>query len=114
MQNQKQNNGAKIFQDSITIYDLTKTPFAVVKKHLKTLLAERNYYQLHQSNSGPMIWWSGTKPHGKVKVSGKTEEELMKACYDLAVAQKAHLLVSPLFTDLFLPNDQVERLYEQY
>jgi hypothetical protein len=111
MQNRKQNKGVKIFQDSITIYDMTKTPFAVVKKYFKTLLAERSYYQLYRRNPGTMAWWSGTKP-GKVKVTGKSEKELIKACYDLAVASKAHLLVSPLFTDLFLPNEQVEQLYE--
>lgn len=114
LQSVKRNNEAKIFQDFIKLIDLTKTSYPEVRKYLQTLLAERGFYELAKASSGPKVWWLGVAPFGQVKITGNNEEELLKACYNKAVSLKAYLLVSPLFTDLFMPSDRVEQIYAPY
>lgn len=109
MQENKANSGVKIFQDKIKVYQMAVTPYTPeIKKYLQVLLADRSYYQPERRKWETAVWYTGVKPYGKVQISGKTEEQLLKACYEKAVALKACLLVSPLFTDLFLPGEEVE------
>ncbi len=101
----------KIFQENMRIIDLSRTSYSDVRKYLKTLLAERRYYQLIEENPGPVIWWMGVEPFEKAKLTGATEEELLKACYNRAVKLKAYFIVSPMSTDLFLPGDKIRHSY---
>ncbi len=114
LQSTKRNPETKIFQDTIKVIDPAKIPYLEAKKHLKTLLSERGFYEMFPKKPGPYVWWLGIKPFYKVKITGKNEEELLKACYDKAVANKAYLLVSPLFIDLLMPSEQVEQSYGVY
>jgi hypothetical protein len=109
MQNStRKENEAKIFQETMKIINLNKTPYAEAKKHLKTLLAERGYYRIIKENPGPVIWWMGIEPYENAKLTGNTEEEMLKACYEQAVKLKAYFIVSPMSTDLFMPEDKVQ------
>lgn len=107
MQDTKKDNETRIFQETIKIIDLSKTPYSEGKKYLKTLLAERNYYDLIAENPGPVNWWMGIEPHYKAKLTAKSEEELLKACYDKAAELNAFFLVSPMFTDLYFSEKQI-------
>lgn len=110
MESMKQTGTAVIFQDVIKVFDITKLPFSDAKKYLKTILAERSFYKTDADNPGLCFWWLGLEPYGAMKIEGENEEELLKACYKKAVELKAFLLVSPLFSDLFLSSEQVQQV----
>lgn len=112
MRSDRQKVEVKIFQDTIKYIDPTKTPYSEVKKYLKTILAERDYFQYVSKNPRPVNWWMGIQPHRQARLNGKNEEELLKACYEKAIALKAYLLVSPLFIDLFLPEETLVQAYD--
>lgn len=111
MESMKQKTTSVIFQDIIKIFDITKLSYNEAKKYLKTILAERHFYETYAQNPGLFFWWLGVEPYGSVKIKGENEEELLKACYKEAVELKAFLFVSPMFCDLFLPSEQVQQVY---
>lgn len=111
MESMKQTSTVAIFQDIIKVMDITKLTFQEARKYLKTILAERQFYETYAQNPGLSFWWLGLEPYGSQKIEGKNEEQLLKACYEKAVERKALLLVSPMFTDLFLPAEQVQQVY---
>jgi hypothetical protein len=110
MESVKKAGTAVIFQDIIKVYDITKLSYTDVRKYLKTILAERHFYEIYAKNPGLTFWWLGVEPYGRMKLEGETEEELLNACYKEAVELKAFLLVSPMFSDLFLPGEQVRQV----
>jgi hypothetical protein len=111
MESTNQTSTVAIFQDVIKIIDMTKLPYNDAKKYFKTILAERQFYEIYAENPGLCFWWLGVEPFGSIKIDGKSEEELLKTCYGKAVERKAFLLVSPMFTDLFLPGEQTQQAY---
>jgi hypothetical protein len=104
----KSKSGVKIFQANVIIIDPAKSPRADIGKYFKAILADRGFYRLIADKNRPktMDWWlaADKKP---TKVSGQTEEELVQKAYGAALKNKAVLLYSSLFTDLFLPADQL-------
>lgn len=111
LQEMKEKTAVKIFQENITVFNLANSSYEQVKKCFKTILADRHFYQNYTGKNGPIVWWIGLKPFGEVKITAANTEQLMKKLYDFGVAHKAVLLDSPLFTDLFLPGDQIQQTY---
>ncbi|MCL6613910.1 MAG: hypothetical protein K6U03_04725 [Firmicutes bacterium] len=104
----KEKTAVKIFQAGVSIIDPTTLSYEQAKQYFKPILAERGYYTYIKQPNRPktLDWWLASDDH--TKISGKTEEELMRQAYDKALAQKALLLSSPLFTDFLIQTDKAK------
>jgi hypothetical protein len=115
LSSEKKDPQAEIFQADIKIIDPAKLSYGDIKGYLKTILAGRGFYDVTgQINpSKPIVWRVDTKDDNS-NIKGNSDEELCMGTYQFAVKHKALLLVSPLFTDLFLPSDQVSYYTQGY
>lgn len=112
LQEVKEKTSVTIFQENITVVNCIDSSYEQCKKYFKTMLADRKFYQSFNGKNSPITWWIGLTPFGKVNITADNSDQLMKKLYDFAVSHKAVILDSPLFTDLFLPSDQVEFVYD--
>lgn len=114
----KEQPEVEIFQSNIKLIDSSSLTYEEMKGYLKTILAERGYYKVaDQINPAkPILWRVDTKNEVSNigDIQGTNEEQLLKRTYDFAVKQKALLLVSPLFTDLFLSTNKVDYYVQGY
>lgn len=113
MQAVKTKTTVKIFQANLEFIDLIKCDLAVYKKYFKTMLAERKFVQDKslKPNYNNINWWMSVEPYEEAKIDAKTEDELFKKLLLVARSQKAVLIYSPLFTDLFVPSDETYQPY---
>lgn len=114
LQEVEEKTAVKIFQANITVIHCADTSYEQVKKYFKSILADRNFYKEFNGKNPSATWWIGLKPYGKVKITANNEDQLLKKLFEFAAAHKAVLLRSSLFTDLFLPSDDVQGAFFYY
>lgn len=105
----KERTSVQIFQADVKIIDVASTPYVNVKKALQAILVDR---VRDRKLIPPLKWWTGLGRYiDEVYAEGITQEELLKATYNLAVERKALLAISPLFIELMMPADEVSEYY---
>lgn len=100
----KEKTAVQIFQADVKIFDVASTSYADTKKALQAILADR---MKDRKLIAPYTWWTGLSPSDKVYAQGKTQEELLRSAYNLAVKRKTLLVVSPLFIEMMAPSDGI-------
>lgn len=109
LQAAKAKTPVSIFQNIVEITPVAKIPYADCKKYFRPILADRGFYKYVAAKDRPKVmdWWAAIEDDPK-NIQGQTEEALTRKAYDLAAKRKAFLLASPLFTDLFLPGNELD------
>lgn len=92
---------SKIFQTNVTIMDVKDLTYFEARKYLKTLMVDR----------GIPIKTGDDWSYNFASSTGN-EDEAMRQAYQFAVDQGAVLMISPLFTDIFLPGDVVGEFWQ--
>lgn len=109
----REKTAVRIFQANVTIKPVAALTYEEARQYLRVMFEERKSYW-REAGRNFNLWWLGIEPFGEVVLKGKNEEELFKKAYAVACEQGAILLASPLFVDLFLPEERTLQTYNNY